>query len=618
MESDDPWNLITVIQCSESYQYINFLLGQHQDIKTKEIALFELYLKTTLTHSGHEEMILSYFDVVFHLIEDYDTSLDVPIESILEMVLNKKNLLPDSGQFKFEDSLDDYFIDDLSALCLAHLNKDRLAKIKDDILILQNPIFKMLLIIIEEEDESIFINNLEENFIKLEDYSIENQWEEVNSSNYLSYLKFDLLYASIIHDRRKIIEEILNSEDFSLVTINFPSNIKTYESSKFTTQKILQHSYGETIEFIPNSWLTVEALNNFIDSRVRKIDENFIEIDSTFLIHQFTKKHQILSEKDLTYKLVFLDDLEGLNLICTQKPDCLNHPVIATYVDLKNHKYAKIFKLNFWAFCLLFFSYLYYIFCKNSEISHKHNRYDVWNLKYFCAFSTLFYLILKSFYQFYPQDNRGKFINKSKIHFSPRKKIENILEALLIVLIIIKFIFDCFDNYKWFYRISALNIIIYVILIMKMFPYSFMFFHMELLKTTFFSFLRFSTTFAILFYSYSMIYYIVFQQNNLLDLNDKINSSLNEFNYNLTNDQENSTNILSEVKTTFENYNFYLFAILFSFFLLTYIIFNIFIGLASDDVYEMRRDIVKIVMKSQIEKLNMSNRIFTNFYLSNE
>lgn len=580
--------------------------------KHKDTALYELYLKIVQKNQNQKiddlNLELNFFNIVFHLIEDYESFSPKFLGELIEMT---KSFRGDTNEF-FQ-----YVIDDLICLVMAHYDKNLLSK-TPGVESLESPVFKILKKIIEIEDEkgeTEFVNEFEDSIIELEEYFIEKQLIDTASSNYVTFLIFDLLYASIIHDRRIIIDKIIEKENFSLVDIRFPSNIKTYKGSLYAAQKILEHTYGDLLDFIPKTWLTVEVFNRFLDTRVtRDPDENIISFDTTFLIHQYTKRQQVLTKEDLSSKLVFWDDFEGLDFIRKNKPDCLNHPVLATYVELKNHKYQRIFQINFVVFFIMFISYIIYINsvinCGNDDICLKESITG----KVFGVMIPVVYMFLREIFQLFMY-NDGSFIEKFTSHFSPKKNTCNIFEAILMISMTLTMIFDTFlFQHKLFECISAMNIIIYVSTMTSMFPYAFMSFHVRLLQKTFYSFLKFLATFALLLFSYLKVLEMFFGK--------KYYNSDNEFTKNFQNSSSGVLKVFMMLSGEFGaepyKFNIYEIFVFFSFVTFTYILFNLLIGLTFDDVQEMKQNVMKIVMKSQIDRLNITNKVFKTFLNNNQ
>jgi hypothetical protein len=169
----------------------------------------------------------------------------------------------------------------------------------------------------------------------------------------------NFLNAAIKNNRRKVIDLVLSYESFDVAEISFPETIEVDSTYNYVALKMLENGgriAAAADKGIPPTWITPKVMNDFLDSRISYSRHELIEIDCSFMQHSITKKKKVECEDDVDLKLMLWEDVDAIELITTNTnlQSVISHPVMATYIDLKTHKYQRIFFWNFIFFALLF------------------------------------------------------------------------------------------------------------------------------------------------------------------------------------------------------------------------------------------------------------------------
>ena len=352
IESEDDQNLIMFLmptalkEGTEKKVYLKMFSRQLQMTKGK--TLFEHYIDICKT--GNVSIGDKYL-IIFALLEEIGTIEDikneVPIDKLLKMAhLENENCRRDRLSL----------VDDLLGNIAAYwTSKDpNYEKYKEKFLSHNqlHPLYQMLFEVIEDAKETKFISNFFDNLMNLQK-CFTMRYDGYGIEHATTDCLWAIMRAAVLNDRRKIIDHILKHENFVTIYMKFPPNIRTSDTASYFALKMLEvgyemgrHEKGE----IPESWITPEVMKTFLDSRIKFSDKDSIEIDSSFLLHNYTKQVQVKSLADVedNPKLIFWEDTRALEYIIksTSLRKSITHPVIATYIDLKMQKFKWIYWIN--------------------------------------------------------------------------------------------------------------------------------------------------------------------------------------------------------------------------------------------------------------------------------
>ena len=363
-----------VIECEDDDNLMAFLLPPAlKDNVEKEVylkmfdrqfrmitgkSIFEHYVDTCCTSKGNVENF-DKFLIIFALLEEFGTikniEQDVPIEKLLETA---------DIDFKSQSKVRLEIVDGLIANIIAYWSVEdpSYQKYKKRFLIDNHlrPLYRMLFEVIEESDESKFIDNFFKNLTKLQD-CLQLCYKDQSIEYKTTECLWAIMRSAILNDRRKIIDHILKHNNFSTIYLKFPPNIRTSDTASYFALRMLECGYEmgrDDNGDIPDSWITPEILKTFLDSRIKYHGKDSVELDSSFLLQNYTKQVQIRSSKDVAAnpKLVFGEDASALEHII-KSPSLrkfITHPVVATYIDLKMKKFKWIYWWNFFLYVVLF------------------------------------------------------------------------------------------------------------------------------------------------------------------------------------------------------------------------------------------------------------------------
>lgn len=621
IKSEDPLNLLAIIEMSEGYyQFFNMNVEKKFNFNLLKYYVF-------ITTFDYSDFIIEEFSKVAHcFIEEFEKSEDIPYEILINTEKDKKGNLPSLHQHldKFPNSK--FHLDDILSLVVGRLEKiPKILKYFKN----ANPVFEMIFQIIEDKQDE-FLPKFNEKIVEIETYCLNNYGVEDHNSTscYITTFKYSLLLASIVHDRRKVIDEIFRNENFANNEIYFPKNIRVYKGSYYAAKKLLQNGYEDMFECIPTLWMPAQVYKEFLDSQISVRDGHFVEIDTKFLIHQNTKKQRIVDKNDVTQKLIFYDDTKALKKIIENEmyEDLLTHPVLSTYIKLKSYKYRRIFYLNFWIFLVMFLFYVIYVM---GEVAEKNPQVELVNFRknfiskgitILCVLMTLIYMILREGFQFKYLNEGTKFKEKLQQHL---KNPSNVIESSLILSIIITVLVDVlYPSYRHLYQISVINILVMVATLSSMFPYPFMYFHMKLFQKVFLSFFKLMVAFFVWLFAFLLVLMTTFKFSMIrMKEKDSNNTEIAFFeNFDQTPSAALKFLLMLSGEYTIEPYQLLIgeIVLFFIFIIFTYVLFNLIIGLTFDDVQKMRQDVLKVVMKDEIEKLNATNRVYLNYYKINK
>lgn len=389
-----------------------------------------------------------------------------------------------------------------------------------------SPFYRFLFLIVEKKTDE-FCENFQSIMSELEEsYDTRYKCTE-GSEDYSSNLLFVMLLAALKTNQRRIIDFILNYDNFETIEFEFSENIIPEEIHYYTALKLLKQKHEIGRNKIPKEWLTNEVLEEFFDSQITFYNQDFIEICCNCMLHTHSQKMIVKSEKDVTDKLVMWDDTNSLEYLTGQEnlKRLILHPVIETYINLKTLKYQRIFTWNFWGFVLLFIIPFTLLIMQNHMGTLQSINSDNSTSECFGNFSINCYAICDEIirhvhiigliYIFIREGFQLLISNTWKAYFF---RISNIFDITLIFLSLTLSISTLSDSvglkggvttslevaFILFTTISATSIL----------PFAHVPINMQILKKVALTFLRIFYTFAIILIAFSFSFCIMFEHDN--------------------------------------------------------------------------------------------------------
>ena len=149
---------------------------------------------------------------------------------------------------------------------------------------------------------------------------------------------FILLVIAMKCSHKTAVDCILSVENFTLCEFKFPSNMKITEMNFYVARKLLENGYKVGTDNVVDSWITRPNFIEFLDSRVKYCGQDVVEVDFGFVANTTG-----LDEDTNALQTIITD--ERIN-------DCIVHPVMKTYIEVKSQKFRNIHKSNFNTFFL--------------------------------------------------------------------------------------------------------------------------------------------------------------------------------------------------------------------------------------------------------------------------
>lgn len=651
LDSGDNSNLLTFLMPKPPYSPIyekkcNFWkMKSQQFYKLKGRSLFEHYLRV---FAAENSLGVKFFEVILSLLDETsaieDIRSEVPIDTLLELAVDEKFYMK---LLKLDEDFDDdskrnkmkrkrFIIDDLLGYIVAYWTKDDMNyKTYKNQLMQLGPFFQMMFEVIEDDK-----NNFKENFLsnieKLESTYRERYNLKEDFDHYTTSFLFILLLTAMLNDRREFIDHILDYETFDAFTLKFPSNIECNESCQYVAQKLLEHGQ------ITSSWISSEMFEDFLDSRVKYMNEDLVEIDCSFMLHDSTKKIQIESTEGIDNNLIFREDTDDLKFIMKSESfkQFLIHPVVSTYIELKSLKFRNIFLLNFWLFIVLFVApFNALIFCSASDQS-------IWFglTKFLCFVSIVFITIREGLQCFFFDSTPQKYLRR------PNNWVEI---ALLVVSIFMLGMVYTSSSHIFGYEIlpflSVIIILLSTAFSMTMLPYQTMRLHLIMLAKACRSFLKFFLTFSLIFLAFTLAFCVIFKNQTLRSIhkghashaNHASDKKLSRVTTNPnTDDDDSDEEYDDDDKDVFKNFQRYdtaflkivlmlsgeytvepfrledIFQIIvfFVFLLSTFIIFNFITGLTVNDVQELMGEFRYSTIEQKAVKFLKTSSVYRKIY----
>lgn len=208
-------------------------------------------------------------------------------------------------------------------------------------------------------------------------------------------------------------------------------------------------------------------------------------------------------------------------------------------------------------------------------------------------------------------------INHGKLekHFS---KTTDYVKAALILTISVSIALNELGHEELFKYFSCSNILLMVFVLISMFPYSFMFLHMQLLKKAAKTFAKFLFTFLTLLFSYVLIFGFIFDLVDTERRKGSENRTDNNVMNNFNNIESTGLKVLMMLSGEFgvEPYTLsrYQMLVFSTFVVVSYILFNLILGLTIDDAQRTQEKYLSIKVETQLEKIVTANTFLKRYY----
>lgn len=432
-------------QVSKSFQILKNIQFKKITGKTLFEHQIEICVREVIaSEKVDRELKFDLFAILLSLLEEIeqikDIRTEVPIDKLLDYAKDEKFYLKIlDGKItaeeieKHEKELKPkiYFVDDILASFLIYWTQSDLNydEYKQKFIEL-GTYFEMFIDIIEGNDEKLIRNFLES--VKKIEKVFQVRYQKVSyEPNDVTNFLANLLFAAIRHGRTNVIDRIFDYENFITTEFQFPPNMRCDKTTRYVTTQLLQNGIELGSETIPENWLLPQDFEKFLDSRINYNNQDLIEIDTSFMIHRKTRKQHIESNTDVDNNNMFWEDTRSLEYIVENKllKEFVTHPVISTYIDLKTFKHQRILLWNFFMFlCFLILIFAFVIAYSSYGSSSK-----IWNFILF----PIVVLSLREYFQLSCIDETWK---------NYLKKTSNRIEICLIFFLTLTWILSLIES----------------------------------------------------------------------------------------------------------------------------------------------------------------------------
>lgn len=662
LESEDDENLTTFLLLSDEIhptftkKSTYMKLKSDQLFKLKGKTIFEHHLTISINDLAREKQLcnssypsivslleeLNEFDIFEKLPESIEKvkilasdrkfyeKLGVNIEDLKSKYDKHREGILDDTSLEIELSKKIYFVDDLLFTLVSYCKEKDLfhPTLKKGLPKPYNLLFSVI-----EGNEKDFIENFRKELEDLETTLLERYKSPQGVEHYISCFIFYFFWAAVIHNREHIIDHIVDYKNFSTIDLHFPVNVRSTKTCHYAATKLLESGHEIGKGELPSSWISSSDFEKFLDSRVTFENTELIEIDCNFLLHAQTKKYQVKSRDDVDNKLIFWEDTDSLSHILNKEnlKSFLTHPVIETYINLKTHKYHRIYFGNLLMFALCFILPFGLLFSRRFLFEHKNQSVNIG----FC-FVSIFFLFLRELFQLF-------LVEKNLRNYA--KKVSNRLELLLIVsslVTLIVFIYEGTQASNHGYAFFVATIFLMLTVLIMNVPLEKVSLNMMILKKVLRTFFYFLITFTMILIAFSFSFCMIFKSKmqeekvNLL-VSNTTNTNTTEENTTNTNTTEDHMEDKKD-DAPFKNFSTFPTAfskvllmlsgeytiepfilvdyyqiIFFLFFVVsTFVIFNLIQGLTFDDVQKLREDSSRLILEQNAGKfIEMSDFYFS-------
>ncbi|KAG5667832.1 hypothetical protein PVAND_015801 [Polypedilum vanderplanki] len=274
------------------------------------------------------------------------------------------------------------------------------------------PYYELLFNLIENEDEN-FLEHYTSHMQKLkliffDRYKIPKEKFENSIRNF----NFDIFTLALRKNNCKVIDDMINIDSFLNFKTYLPENFKVGETERHAALEIMRERNKFILDNFPTEWTSIDVMEKFLNKKVRKFNEKYIEMDLGFMSTNLINK-----SKD---EILMSENIEALEFLKKKAKyfgtQFLLHPVIETYIHLRIRKYQQIFTLNFYAFIFLFIApFIPLIYCNHSVCKYELFWFHsvLKNLHYI----GIFFLISREYFQFTIElRKRNHFTKRSNIY----------------------------------------------------------------------------------------------------------------------------------------------------------------------------------------------------------
>lgn len=624
LESNDNDNLISFLiplcaqrsKFSKQKVFVKFLNSQFKEITGG--SLFEHYIQIWRNEPRFDDnkvhMGVKFFGVISTLLEECVTIRNIrdetPIERLLEM--SAKGCCDKTNEFHpilmQTDDLLGYFVaywsrDD------PNYNEYKARLLGEHQL---SPLFEILFMIIEDEDDSTFKEKFLDNFERIERscrkrYSKTGRIVEISRANYL----FLTLLTAILKEKQSIIDYILKYETFATIKIGFPPNIRNNQTTKWFALRMLEEGYFLGRNAFPSKWITPENFKNFLDSRIIYDGEELIELDCLFLLDDINRQYQISDVDKIDDVMIYTEDTTALEYIANHESleGFILHPTVATYVDLKMHKFQSIYWWDFWVFFLFiiipFGCLVTSYFVEGFEYLHNLALYG-------CIFA-IFCLVSREVFQYL-------FIDKTWINY--RKRVINFVEILLILISIVTVVMFWFKDYFHEEHIKVTSVVMMLLLtfdLLATLRAASMPFYFIMLRKVGLTFFKFFFAFVLILLAFTLSFWVVFETK--AEFNRKAAFLEDEDKKIFKNFLSIPSAFLKVIIMMSGEYGIepftlssYQMVFMLMFVITTFILFNLILGLTIDDVQKLKQDARKITLLQNAKTIIETSKFCTFFY----
>lgn len=661
IRSGDDLNLIAFLMpaVSGAETLVNkkyFLKMQsEQYLKIEKKTLFERYL-----YIEDNDTRDAFFDLCFYMLEEMNFIHDIGRETCVDAALVLANIevhnfnnasLTEGAEKEFvngilDEGKDILQIMDAEAKFEHEYDCDKLLKYFAaywtcidpnypaymEKLTKHSPFFKMINFILDGDQDG-FIDSFHTNLEELV-ASYNKRFKRISKNESMMQEDLFILFRTAMrNDRKKVMGCILDYASFEDLDYNFPAYKKANESNHHAALKLLEHGYALGFERFPDDWITQNVMTDFLNSQVKVLDQDIVQMNTNFLLCPYDRKFKIKSKDDIDNQMLFWEYNESLNFIAKSEAlkELVLHPVVATYINLKSYKYQKVYEMNFILFFFLYMLPFGFLITYHSfdNLNKTFSIVFLRTLEILCVCSTSLLTVRETFQMVW--------VSKSwKDYFKSRS---NQLELLMIVLswilLFAIFYLNLDEHIEYFSFLSTLFIITSTTVLLTMLPFKSMPIYMMLLKQVAKTFLQFFLFFFFILFAFSISFCVIFRPRNVASISDILSNS-NET------DIEPSAAAIEETPEVYQNFDslvgsfvktvlmlsgeytiepFMLSAtktIIFLFFVLTsFVLFNLIIGLAVDEVQNLRTKAeilnLRYEVKKFVESANKWLEIFENF-----
>lgn len=622
LEPKDPRNLTEFIKTFRKYH--KYLNNKFEAKSRKD--LFEYFIELSIDRNQNQLGVRQFFNaIILPLLEEFHGK-NLPIVKLIE--LSRKANVDNVNELKFQ-------FDKLLSLMIAYSNPESVAQsVRDFINESKHPVFQLIWHILNGE-ESVFLTNFNGSIESMESYCVEQYQSPSKVPYYIATFQMVMFSGAIVHDRLQIIALLSENHLFDEVDLILPRNLELYRNLDYTSSQVLENRRHILCphNHLPNNMITSNAFKEFLNSRISKSEDGSrIKIDTSFLMSENVDKSKMCYN---TESLEYIEQNEEL-----QKN--LSHPTILTYIDLKYYMYQNIFFWNFWCFFILIVVYFWnaYDIIRNSS-KYFHVNHQIKKDFDPSVAIVIILMLCRELFQVWIVGGFQKHL----------QRFSNKIELFLILSLFFAMCLDVHDHHRHkhqdeglFVNLTCFNILVMTMLLMTMIPYNFMYRYMLLFKKVLRTFVKFLFTFMSVLSAFIFVFMIIFHSDNVkYDISElKKNNNLN-YSYNGFSNVSNAINFDSSDDDNFprffrvdkigvafvkvilmlsgdyeanllEREPFQLVYIA-TFVVVTFVCFNLIIGLTTNDVQAMEKDVLQTSARQRALKLIQINQNYSKFCL---